>query len=150
MAKIKRFMDGGAIPPNQYPFANPNTTPPDTNVKVGSQQEPLDTSLDFTKQYAKGGKVKKYADGGIYTAEMGQPPMDPEVAKPTKRKPKPDPDADIFTAEKIKDGKAPRDLMPEDFKKPVKKASGGKVKCYAKGGVIDGIAQRGKTKCKIC
>lgn len=27
---------------------------------------------------------------------------------------------------------------------------GGKVKAYAKGGMIDGIAQRGKTKCKIC
>lgn len=30
------------------------------------------------------------------------------------------------------------------------KAKGGKVKKYAKGGSIDGIAQRGKTKGKVC
>jgi hypothetical protein len=57
---------------------------------------------------------------------------------------------------------APRDVMPgEDMvppkrmrmppkevksKVPVKKMMGGNVKSYAKGGKIDGCAQRGKTK----
>ena len=56
---------------------------------------------------------------------------------------------------------APHDVMPEDMappkrmrmppkevksKVPVKKMMGGKVKSYAKGGSIDGCAQRGKTK----
>lgn len=95
--------------------------------------------------------MKNYADGGIYTADMpgmkGKAPQEPEVAKPSKKRP--DPDAGIFTAEKVKDGKAPRDLMPEDFKKPVKKAMGGGAKGYAKGGKIDGCAQRGRTRCKV-
>jgi hypothetical protein len=58
-------------------------------------------------------------------------------------------------------GMAPRDVMPEDLappkrmrmppkevksKVPVKKMMGGNVKSYAKGGKIDGCAQRGKTK----
>ena len=51
----------------------------------------------------------------------------------------------IFTAEKIKKGQeAPRDLMPDDFKKRV-----APPKKYAKGGSIDGCAQRGKTKGRV-
>ena len=139
MAKTKRFMDGGFVPPNTYPFANQNIT--DSSVKVGGQQEPLGDVMGTQEpvtMYKRGGKVNKYADGGIYTSKMGQPPMDPEVAKPSKKKP--DPDADIFTSEKLKGKKeAPRDLMPEDFKKPKKFAKGGSVR----GG---GCEQRGKTK----
>lgn len=33
---------------------------------------------------------------------------------------------------------------------PMGLKKGGSAKAYAKGGMIDGIAQRGKTKCKIC
>jgi hypothetical protein len=36
--------------------------------------------------------MKKYAEGGIYTAEMGKPPMNPESAPPSK-KPAPKPPA---------------------------------------------------------
>ena len=32
--------------------------------------------------------MKKYSEGGIYTAEMGQPPMDPEGV-PSAKKPAP-------------------------------------------------------------
>jgi len=137
MAKTKRFMDGGQIPANTYPFANQNSS--ENSVQVGSTPEPLGNvaGQDGVNLYKRGGKVKKFADGGVYTADMGQPPMDPEVAKPSKKKP--NPDADIFTVEKLQGKKkeAPRDLMPEDFKKPKK---------FAKGGKIDGCAQRGKTK----
>jgi hypothetical protein len=148
MAKTKRFMVGGMATPNTYPFANPNTVAPDTSVKIGGRQEPLDEVMGTQEpvtMYKRGGKVKKYADGGIYTSKMGQPPMDPEVAKPSKKKP--DPDADIFTAEKLKGKKeAPRDLMPEDFKKKSKPMAKGGCAKFAKGGMIDGCAQRGKTK----
>ncbi len=59
----------------------------------------------------------------IYTAEMGQPPMDPEVAP---RKPKPS-----------------KKDMPEQLGEGivVTKAAGGSASSRA-----DGIAQRGKTK----
>jgi hypothetical protein len=60
-------------------------------------------------------KVDQSKETRVYTADMGQPPMDPEVAPPT-----------------------PKASAP----KPAKK--------YAKGGAIDGIAQRGKTRGKIC
>lgn len=49
----------------------------------------------------------------------------------------------IFTAEKAQKGKElPRDLMPEDFRKM-------KPKKMAKGGKIDGCAQRGKTRGRV-
>ena len=140
MAKTKRFMDGGFVPPNTYPFSNQNIPASDNSVKVGGRPEPLDNVMgqeEPVTMYKRGGKVKKYADGGIYTSKMGQPPMDPEVARPSKKKP--DPDAEVFTVEKLKGKKAPRDLMPEDFKKPKKFAKGGSVR----GG---GCEQRGKTK----
>ena len=55
-------------------------------------------------------KVDQSKETRVYTADMGQPPMDPEVAPPTPKTP------------------------------VVKKA---------KGGSIDGIAQRGKTRGKM-
>lgn len=59
----------------------------------------------------------------VYTAEMGQPPMDPEVAP---RNPKPS-----------------KKDMPEQLGEGivVKKAAGGSASARA-----DGIAQRGKTR----
>jgi hypothetical protein len=67
--------------------------------------------------------MKNYRDGGIYTADMGQPPQD------------------------IDGGSAPRkaSAKPKAPPKPVKPMEVKK----AKGGSIDGIAQRGKTNCKM-
>jgi hypothetical protein len=60
----------------------------------------------------------------VYTQEMGQPPMDVDMGSAKKR-------------------------MPIKAKqKPVAKKAGGTMK-YAKGGSIDGCAQRGKTKGKM-
>jgi hypothetical protein len=83
--------------------------------------------------------MKKYRDGGIYTAEMGQPPQDIDGGSAPPKKPAP--------------------KMPE-AKKPVTKIRGEgtrkipvppkKEKMYAKGGSIDGIAKRGRTHCKTC
>lgn len=149
MAKIRRFMDGGQVPPNQYPFANnPN------NIQVGSQQEPLDTSLNFTQQYAKGGKVKKYADGG--KAEYAIPDARARAAMREVENQK--------AMDRAYEEAVPRSMGTFKEKAPAPKPAasapakptdkkmncGGKVKGYAKGGMIDGIAQRGKTKCKIC
>ena len=82
----------------------------------------------------------------VYTAEMGQPPMDPEGAppskKPTPKKPapkKPVPKDTVF-----REGMP----VPQDI-------DGASVKKLAKGGMTassrgDGIAQRGKTRGKMC
>jgi hypothetical protein len=51
-------------------------------------------------------------------------------------------DAGIYTAEK---GKPPQDV--DSGSAPVKKASGGKVSASSR---ADGIAQRGKTRGKMC
>ena len=76
----------------------------------------------------KGGNVKHYRDGGIYTADMGQPPQDIDGGSaPPKKAPAP----------KKPEAKKPAPKKPVDVKK------------FAKGGSIDGCAQRGKTKCKI-
>ena len=143
MAKTKRFMDGGMATPNTYPFANQNI--PDSSVKIGARQEPLGNVMDnqpSVTMYKRGGKVKKYAEGGIYTEGMpgmkGKAPQEPEVAK-SKAKPKPDPDAGIFTAKKLKDmkGKAPQE--PEGV--PSKASGykkGGRIKRYEDGGVTEG------------
>jgi hypothetical protein len=77
----------------------------------------------------KGGKVNGFRDGGIYTAEMGQPPQDIDGGSAPRKAPsKP---------------KAP--AKPKAPPKPVKPMEVKK----AKGGSIDGIAQRGKTNCKM-
>jgi hypothetical protein len=91
--------------------------------------------------------MKKYADGGIYTAEMGQPPTDPEgvpaakkaMPKPAPKKPAPPKDT-VF-----------REGMPVPQDKDG--ASAGKAKKMANGGYVraaDGIASRGKTRGKMC
>jgi hypothetical protein len=91
--------------------------------------------------------MKKYKDGGIYTAEMGQPPTDPEGAPATKKAaPKPIP----------KKTAPPKDtVFREGMPVPQDKdgASAGKTKKMANGGYVraaDGIAQRGKTRGKMC
>ena len=84
--------------------------------------------------------MKKYADGGIYTAEMGKPPMDPEgvpASKPMAKKPvpkKPIPKDTVF-----REGMP----VPQDI-------DGKSVKRMAKGGSAssraDGCATKVKTK----
>lgn len=81
---------------------------------------------------------------GIYTAEMGQPPMDPEVAPPTPKarapkkevaKPKEKPKGDTVWTEKSG--------IPVPQEPEVAKRKGGYIKS------ADGIAQRGKTRGKL-
>ena len=82
----------------------------------------------------------------VYTAEMGQPPMDPEGAPPTKKpaakKPAP------------KKPTPPRDTVFREGMPVPQDIDGGSVKKMAKGGSVssraDGIAQRGKTRGKMC
>jgi hypothetical protein len=84
--------------------------------------------------------MKKYAEGGIYTAEMGNPPTDPEGVpskKPTAKTPvpkKPVPKDTVF-----REGMpVPQDI---DGKSVKKMAKGGSASSRA-----DGIATKGKTK----
>ena len=81
----------------------------------------------------------------VYTAEMGQPPMDPEGApttkKPAAKKPapkKPTPPKDTVFREGMP---VPQDI---DGASVSKKAKGGTASSRA-----DGIASRGKTNCKM-
>jgi hypothetical protein len=83
--------------------------------------------------------MKKYRDGGIYTADMGQPPQDidggsaPKKAMPAPKKPMP----------------APKKIRGEGMRKmPMPQKPAKEPKEYAKGGSIDGIAKRGRTNCK--
>lgn len=71
--------------------------------------------------------MKKYRDGGIYTADMGQPPQDIDGGSAPPKKPMP---------------KKPEAKKPEP-KKPMP------VVKKAKGGSINGIAKRGLTRCKM-
>ena len=86
--------------------------------------------------------MKKYADGGIYTAEMGKPPMDPEgvpMSKPMAKKPvpkKPMPPKDTVFREGMP---VPQDI--DGRSAPRKFAKGGSASSRA-----DGCATKGKTK----
>ena len=95
--------------------------------------------------------TKRYAEGGdVYTAEMGQPPMDPEGAPATKKaapKPAPKPTPKKTAPPKdtvFREGMpVPQDKDGASVSKPKKLASGGVTRA-------DGIAQRGKTRGKMC
>lgn len=89
--------------------------------------------------------MKKYAQGGIYTAEMGQPPMDPEGGSV---KPKPP----------MKRPPMKKPMPP--MKKPMPKVGGMEsaeqptpMPGMKRGGSVsaraDGIAKKGKTNCKM-
>ena len=81
--------------------------------------------------------MKKYAEGGIYTAEMGKPPTDPEgVAASKKPMPKsPTPKDTVF-----REGMpVPQDIDGKSA--PRKMAKGGSASSRA-----DGCATKGKTK----
>jgi hypothetical protein len=90
--------------------------------------------------------MKKYAEGGIYTAEMGKPPMDPEGV-PASKKPAP-------KAPAPKKAAPPKDTVFREGMPVPQDIDGGSVrkKKMASGGVTraDGIAQRGKTRGKMC
>ena len=87
--------------------------------------------------------MKKYADGGIYTAEMGPPPQDVDMgsAPPPKR-----PMAPSKEGRRMK--REGRGMAKADMQKkatpPKKYAKGGSVSARA-----DGIAKRGRTNCKM-
>jgi len=90
--------------------------------------------------------MKKYAEGGIYTAEMGKPPTDPEgvpaVKKPTAKPMPPKKTAPKDTV--FREGMpVPQDIDGASARKTKKMASGGVTRA-------DGIAQRGKTRGKMC
>jgi hypothetical protein len=91
--------------------------------------------------------MKKYAEGGIYTAEMGKPPTDPEgvpaAKKPAAKTPPPKktvPPKDTVFREGMP---VPQDKDGASVSKPKKLASGGVTRA-------DGIAKRGKTRGKMC
>ena len=91
--------------------------------------------------------MKKYAEGGIYTAEMGKPPTDPEgvpaAKKPAAKTPptkKTAPPKDTVFREGMP---VPQDKDGASVSKPKKLASGGVTRA-------DGIAKRGKTRGKMC
>lgn len=85
--------------------------------------------------------MRKFADGGIYTAEMGKPPTDPEgvpaAKKPTPKAPAPK-------------KPVPRDTVFREGMPVPQDVDGSSVKKMAKGGSAssraDGIASKGKTR----
>ena len=89
--------------------------------------------------------MKKYADGGIYTAEMGKPPTDPEGA-PAAKKPMPKAPAPKKPVPKdtvFREGMpVPQDI--DGRSAPRKLAKGGSASSRA-----DGCATKGKTRGKF-
>ena len=94
--------------------------------------------------------MKKYNQGGIYTAEMGQPPQDIDGASATKSpapKKAPAPKKSAPKDSVFREGMpVPQDIDGGSAPKPKKMASGGRV--FRAG--ADGIAQRGKTRGMMC
>lgn len=86
--------------------------------------------------------MKKYADGGIYTAEMGKPPTDTEGV-PAVKKAAPKPPVPKKTP-------PPRDTVFREGMPLPQDIDGRSVKKMAKGGSAssraDGCATKGKTK----
>lgn len=84
---------------------------------------------------------KKYADGGIFTAEMGQPPQDIDGASAMPRPKR------AMPAEGRMMKREGRGMAKADMQKKMT------PKAYAKGGSVssraDGIAKKGRTNCKM-
>lgn len=95
--------------------------------------------------------MKKYREGGIYTAEMGKPPQDIDGASATKSPAPKKPSAPKAPAPKQS---APKDSVFREGMPVPQDIDGGSAKRMAKGGSVssraDGIAQRGKTRGKMC
>jgi len=93
-------------------------------------------------------KKRKFGDGGeIYTAEMGQPPMDPEgVPAVKKAAPKPAPKKTAPPKDSVfREGMpVPQDIDGASARKTKKMASGGSASSRA-----DGCCTKGKTKGKF-
>jgi hypothetical protein len=93
--------------------------------------------------------MKKYNQGGVYTADMGKPPQDIDGASATKSPKKPS--APKPSAPKPS---APKDSVFREGMPVPQDIDGGSAKKMAKGGSVssraDGIAQRGKTRGKMC
>lgn len=87
--------------------------------------------------------MKKYNQGGIYTAEMGQPPMDPEGA-PSSKKPaskNPPPKQPVPRDTVFREGMpVPQDIDGGSAPRKKKMASGGYTRA------ADGCATKGKTR----
>ena len=87
--------------------------------------------------------MKKYNQGGIYTAEMGQPPMDPEGAPPSKKSASktPPPKQPVPRDTVFREGMpVPQDIDGGSAPRKKKMASGGYTKA------ADGCATKGKTR----
>jgi hypothetical protein len=90
--------------------------------------------------------MKKYNQGGIYTAEMGQPPMDPEGAPPSKKSASkaPPPKQPVPRDTVFREGMpVPQDIDGGSAPRKKKMASGGYTRA------ADGCATKGKTKGKM-
>jgi hypothetical protein len=88
----------------------------------------------------------RYADGGIYTAEMGQPPMDPEGGS-VKPMPRPAMKRSSKKGASKRGTMTPRPASTEPMEQPTPvpgMKKGGSVSARA-----DGIAKKGKTNCKM-
>ena len=91
-----------------------------------------------------------YADGGIYTAEMGQPPMDPEgvpSTKPPKKMAPPPKKTPVPKDSVFREGMpVPQDIDGASVspRKPKKMASGGSASSRA-----DGCCSKGHTRGKM-
>lgn len=89
--------------------------------------------------------MKKYADGGIYTADMGQPPQDIDGASAMPKRVMPSRMKPATEGQMMK--REGRGMAKADMQKKEK------PKAYAKGGSVsaraDGCAKKGKTNCKM-
>ena len=85
--------------------------------------------------------MKKYNEGGIYTAEMGKPPMDPEGVMAVKK-----PMPKVPTPKKP----VPRDTVFREGMPVPQDIDGKSIKRMSKGGSAssraDGCCTKGKTK----
>lgn len=106
MKSVKQMYDGMLVQPSK-PSLRSTVEPMKMADKMFGGKAKEDT------------KMKKYAEGGIYTEKLGPPPQDIDGASVTPKKPTP--------------------------KKPTPKKA---VEGYAKGGMTraDGCATKGKTK----
>jgi len=102
--------------------------------------------------------MKKYADGGIYTAEMGPPPMEPDGGSASPRRTMPaKPPMRVSPKRPMMKKPAPQGggIFREGMQVP-QDIDGGSAKPFKKGGSVgkassraDGIVKRGKTRGKI-
>jgi hypothetical protein len=148
--KAEANKDTGTVPrgPSTKTGLNPNSIA--ARIMRGDLFKTSDTfrkSQEAKYGKAKGGKImKKYAAGGVTKQMPSSKAMGSmDMAKGGKAKAKAKAKGNPFAATKF--GAA---LMKKSAdtkgRAMVKKAGGGK--CYAKGGSIDGIAVKGKTKAK--